>query len=70
VTPELKKAFALIEKSTVSIGEAAGFLGCGPGTVINLILKGKIEAKEVWGFYRIVSKSLDAYAKSRIEKVR
>lgn len=69
MTPELKKAFALIEKQTVTLDDAANFLGNGRIGVRELIKEKKIEAYLIGTEWRIVSKSLDAYAKSLIAKV-
>lgn len=65
----LKKAFDLINKNTVTVRFAAQFLVCARSKIFRLLKSGEIEGQKIGEDYRIVSKSLDAYAKRQIQKV-
>jgi len=71
VKTELDKAFDLLNEKTVNINFAMDFLGMSKRDVRKLCCPGVLDTYVMDdGSYRIVSKSLNAYAKSRIEKIK
>ena len=66
---ELDRAFDLIAKQTVSVREAANVMGCSQSTVHELMGKRNIKAYKIGAQWRIVSKGLDDYMRSLIQKV-